>query len=114
MSVKKLSPQEQIELLKDIKSFIVDDCHPHWIFLCNAYLRGTKCYRLFMFDDPDWVNRGRNFRRQVPLFTFANAKQFGANRKDENYGGWFEHGAIEPRVAFLDWMIEENQKLIQE
>lgn len=118
MRIKILSPQEQIDLLNNIKSSIIRTARPFDRFLCNAYyihsygenaLLDDSC---ILFDDSRWVYRQRVFRKQVPLFTFANAKRFGANHKSENHGGWFDYGKIEKRLNFLDWIIEENQKII--
>lgn len=116
MKTEPLSPQEQIDLLNNIKSSIIRATRPFDRFLCNAYYSNAYGNNASFEDSCNWtsrwVYRQRVFRKQVPLFTFANAKRFGANHKSENAGGWFKYGKIQERFNFLDWIIEENQKII--
>ena len=116
MKTERLPPQEQIDLLNNIKSSIIRATWPFNRFLCNAYYIHSYGENALFIDSYNrtsrWVYRQRVFRKQVPLFTFANAKRFGANHKSENAGGWFKYGKIQERLNFLDWIIEENQKII--
>ena len=101
MKVKPLSPKEQIDLLIEIKDYINISSVK---FICNAYLV------LFKLTGSRYKNR--ELHDLVPLFTFENSKMFGGH-KDKS-GGWFGLYEVTKRVKFLNWIIEENKKLINQ
>lgn len=69
------------------------------LFLCNIY-QEVK---------PD----GSSLHKDVGLFTYANALKFGAlpdrNPKDMREP-WWDGYSYEPRLAFLDWLIEQYDR----
>ena len=117
MKIKLLTPAEQIELLTKIKKQLTNISESDEIskYLCNIYFEVTTPSHNCWDEVYSIANRNRqkHFHKQVPLFTYANAKQFGASICPANCGGWWNCDEIELRVKFLDWLIEENQKLIK-
>ena len=98
---KPLSPKEQIDLLVEIRDYINSSNYVK--FICNAYMV------LFKFTDNKC--KDKELHDLVPLFTFENSKKFGGH-KDKS-GGWFGLYEVTKRVNFLNWIIEENKKLIK-
>lgn len=115
MKVKLLTPAEQIELLTKIKEELINRAGKECGYLCNIYFDKTNLLPNCWNSDYDTNHRNRqkHFYKQVPLFTFTNAKQFGASICPANCGGWWNYDEVAKRVKFLDWLIEENQKLIK-
>jgi len=118
--MKPLSPKKQIELLLKIKGYIQSPETSKY-FLCNAYCVVTrdstpikKALTPKFIKNIKWESREEDFKQQVPLFNLDNAKQFGADPLVNGWPteGWWPYYELEKRVQYIDWMVEENQKLL--
>lgn len=111
MAKKQLSPAEQIELLERIKLSLDNR---NQTFLCNLYFYiNNPTYKTTTKYQNDWKSRRLQFTKQVPLFNHENAMQFGAKKNVKKNGAWWHMSEITLRRNYLDWMIEENKKLIK-
>ena len=102
VKTKPLSPKKQINLLIEIRDYISSSYNEK--FICNVYMI------LFKFTDNKYKNK--ELHDLVPLFTFKNSKMFGGHK--DISGGWFALYEVTKRVNFLNWIIEENKKLINQ
>ena len=101
---KPLSPKEQIDLLTNIRNYISEGCGSSYI--CNVF------FILYQYQRNPIYKVSTRLHDLVPLFTFENSKMFGGH-KDKS-GGWFGLYEVTKRVKFLNWIIEENKKLINQ
>lgn len=105
-----MKAQEQIKLLQEIKAEIIrrskldfDSNQDDAAWMCNIY------YDLAQGGDNfDWSEREEKLREDIPLFTFKNALQFGADISLVREGqGWWDGLEYTLRIHFIDWMIEQ-------
>lgn len=100
MENKKIT---RLDILKKAKEIFLSDKNVRG--LCNAIYTAfvvldvfNSPYRLFNIKISDYI----------PLFTFENAKKFGADGRE--YWYWWNPGEWDNgRLDFLNWLIEQYQ-----
>lgn len=99
--MKQLTPELQIEILQEATKNIKLDNDK---FLC-IILRDILWNRDIVPQDHD-----PNISDYIPLFTRQNADFFNTNPKLRH--AWWLVCLEEDRLRFLNWLIEENKKLL--
>ena len=101
--MKGLPIEEQIEILRTVRRDVLDDIYFECLcFKIQYFLR--KVYKVDTFTI--------NIKNYIPLFTEDNAikkAKAGENRHSAN-GYWWDRYNIKDRLVFLDWMIQELEK----
>ena len=97
-----LTPQEQIDVLRNIKWENMRDENEGlcWGIADALY---TTTGKLVLY---------RNLRSYITLFTIKNAKKFGTNKGEY----WFarDEQGDQQRRNFVNWMIQELEKEVEQ
>ena len=92
--MKKITRLQVLEKAKDL--YVNDLCH-NYSGLCTLLKHSMMSLELYSY---------KITHRYFPLFTFENAKKFGADG-DEYWYWWDSYNWDNGRLDFLNWLIEQ-------
>lgn len=110
-----ISIEKQIEILNATKKYLIDTQSTSGICqalsTCIIIALGVPKYHYTKTECKYPFPHYAKLEQYIPLFTINNARYFDPYINGEDiHDFWWQEDLLEPRIAFLDWMIKQLEK----